>query len=147
MANLTSATVEEVLFAVHEGYVAPGIEKFTQSNDSEEVAQMGNKEPNDIENFSDIHLPESKTITCMSSPLIKSLRSLSLMHWQKCYDVEIPADHPRKVPLGQRPINAQMHYPSVLAKKLVDASRLLFQHDVGGLESSIPTTPTCLEVF
>ncbi|TFK84104.1 thymine dioxygenase [Polyporus arcularius HHB13444] len=152
---------------INRGYVAPGVEKFTQSNDSEEVAQMRNKEPDLIENFSCGH-DESvlgKNIWLPEGVLPGFNEACQDFYW-KCYEVEIsilravaiglgiPEDHLAKSHSGRDQSLRLMHYPAVPAKKLVEGEMsrigahsdfssitLLFQDDVGGLEVEHPDRP------
>ncbi|KAI0335896.1 thymine dioxygenase [Cubamyces sp. BRFM 1775] len=152
---------------INRGYIPPGIEKFTQSNDSEEVAEMRHKEPDVIENFScghddsilgrNIWLPEG---------VLPGFNEACQQFFWKCYGVEIsilkaiavalglPEDYLAKSHSGRDQSLRLMHYPSVPAQKLVDGmmSRigahsdfssitLLFQDDVGGLEVESPDRP------
>ncbi|KAI0720496.1 thymine dioxygenase [Cerioporus squamosus] len=145
---------------INRGYVAPGVEKFTQSNDSEEVAQMRNKEPDVIENFSCGHDDSilGKNIWLPEGVLPGFNEACQEFYW-RCYEVEIsilkaiavglgiPEDHLAKSHSGRDQSMRLMHYPAVPAKKLVDGEMsrigahsdfssitLLFQDDVGGLE-------------
>ncbi|KAI0354972.1 thymine dioxygenase [Trametes cingulata] len=152
---------------INRGYIAPGVEKFTQSNDSEEVAQIRHKEPDLIENFSCGH-DESilgKNIWLPEGVLPGFNEACQKFYW-KCYDVEIsilkaiavalglPEDHLAKSHSGRDQSLRLMHYPSVPAQKLNDGEMsrigahsdfssitLLFQDDVGGLEVESPDRP------
>ncbi|KAI9058366.1 Clavaminate synthase-like protein [Trametes sanguinea] len=152
---------------INRGYIPPGVEKFTQSNDSEEVAQIRHKEPDVIENFSCGHDDSilGKNIWLPEGVLPGFNEACQQFYW-KCYNVEIAVlkaiavalglheDHLAKSHSGRDQSLRLMHYPSVPAKKLVDGEisrigahsdfssiTLLFQDDVGGLEVESPDHP------
>ncbi|KAI0657415.1 thymine dioxygenase [Cubamyces menziesii] len=152
---------------INRGYIPPGIEKFTQSNDSEEVAEIRHKEPDVIENFSCGHDDSilGKNIWLPEGVLPGFNEACQQFYW-KCYGVEIsilkaiavalglPEDYLAKSHSGRDQSLRLMHYPSVPAQKLVDGEisrigahsdfssiTLLFQDDVGGLEVENPDRP------
>ncbi|KAI9058365.1 thymine dioxygenase [Trametes sanguinea] len=149
------------------GYIPPGVEKATQSKDSAEVAQMRNKEPDVIENFSCGHDDSilGKNIWLPEGVLPGFNEACQKFFW-KCYNVEIavlkaiaiglglPEDYITKSHSGLDQSLRLLHYPSVPAKKLVDGEMsrigahsdwgsvtLLFQDNVGGLEVESPDHP------